>query len=70
MRYTEQVTERAQHARDHLKNAVGITNKEAKARTERLSQDTADVAGQGRGKAEQALGDATDTIKNLPGKTG
>lgn len=60
----------AEKARDKLKDAVQITNKEAKFRTERMKGDAAEVAGQGGRKAEEALGESSSTARGLAGKTG
>lgn len=42
-------------ARDTLKNTVGITNKETKAKAENVKDEAAEYAGQGKGKAKEAI---------------
>lgn len=55
-------------ARDTLKDNIGITNQEAKAKAENMTGEAAEYAGQGKGKAEQAVGYAKGKTQSALGE--
>lgn len=58
-----------ERARDALRNTVGITNHEAKAKAENMTGEAAEYAGQGKGKAEQAVGYGKERTQSAMGES-
>ena len=58
----------AESATEKLKDTVGKTSTDAKAKSEELSGDASEVAGKSKGKAEEALGSAKGKAEEVAGE--
>ncbi|RAL01692.1 uncharacterized protein BO80DRAFT_434248 [Aspergillus ibericus CBS 121593] len=55
-------------AAEKLKDTVGRTSTDAKAKSQELSGDASEVAGKSKGKAEEALGSAKGKAEEVAGE--